>query len=543
MKEKPIFVTGHLNPDTDAIASAIAYANLKKELGYNCVPGRLGRVSLETDYLLERFGFDEPTHIYTAKCTINDIDIDDAYLVTKDLTMKEALDLVLKRTSKGIFVVDNQKHLEGVVSISNLTSLWTVNEIDLCYMMSTASLENIIKTLKATVLNRADDFKNTGMVEFFPNANTAANITEGSITIVSNQPETQRRCIESGSSLIVIVGENWIDSVTLEMAKAKNVSVIHTSLSPLMVSQLIFQSPSIENIMVKDVISFSLNESVEDASTRISKTRFRSYPVLDDKKRVVGAISRYHLFNYEKKKFILVDHNEYKQSVPDLEHGEVIEVIDHHRLGGIKTSNPIPYTCMVIGSTCSIVALKYFEYKIALTKEMAGLLMGGIIADTLNLKSPTTSEIDHELIKKLAKIAKVDPNELAEGIINASASILEKRYVDIVYEDFKEFSIEDNRVAIAQTQCKNRDEFEQVKVGLQEYMDEVCTMSKYDVLLLALTDPNGMGSYFLVSGNSKADMVAEYLKEHTDENGFMEKVISRKKQIVPMVTEVFVKKN
>lgn len=537
MKEKPIFVTGHLNPDTDAIASCIAYANLKKELGYNCVAARIGHTTMETEYLLNRFGFEEPLHIYSGRCSISDIDIDDACLVTKDVTMKEALDLVLQRKNKGVFVVNEKKRLEGVVSVSNLTSLWTVNEEVLRELMSSVKLDNVIRTLKASVLVSNKNFKTSGKIEFFPSISGDNNLSRGCIAIVSNQPEVQRRCIDAGVSLIVIVGENWMDSVTLQRAEEANVAVIHTPLSPLAVSQLIFQSPSVENIMAKDVISFNLSETVEDASARMAKTRHRTYPVLDENQCVVGAISRYHLFNYQKKQFILMDHNELKQSVPDIEFAEIVEIVDHHRLGGIKTANPINYSCMVVGSTCTIVALKYFEYNIPMTKEMAGLMLGGILADTLNLKSPTTAKQDREMVKKLSEIAMVDSQELAQGIVDASASILDKRFVDIVYEDFKEFSIEGNKIAISQTQCKSKDEFLTIKDSLQDYLNEVCTMNKYDVLLILLTNPSGSGSYYLVAGQ-KRRCIKKAFMQFSNEEGFAKGFISRKKQVVPLITEI-----
>lgn len=538
MKERPIYVVGHLNPDTDSIASAIAYAHLKNKLGFNCVPARLGHVSSEAEYLLERFGFEEPVQVFTARCTIADIEIDDAHLVSKDLTMKEALDIVLKRKNKGIFVVDENYQLEGVVSVTDLTSFLTVNEDKLIEIMSTVSLENLTKTLKADILNKVDNFKTSGTVDFFPSMNIDSSINKGSIAIVPNNPDIQRRCIEAKVSLIVIVGEDWVDSLTLKQAKENNIAVIYTPLSPLVVSQVIFQAPSVKHIMGKDIISVQLNETIEEASAKISKSRFRGYPVIDEYNTVIGAISRYHLFNYDKKEFILMDHNETKQSVPDIEHGRIIEIVDHHRIGGIKTDSPIEYTCMVVGSTCTIVALKYQQNNIEITKAMAGLLLGGIIADTLNLKSPTTSKLDHEMVELLSKIAEVDPNELSEGLINSSASILNKRFVEIVYQDFKEFKFQENRVAIGQTQCKSKEEFVQIKDKLQDYLNEMCAMNKYDVLLLLLTNPSGSGSYFLVTG-AKSQSIYNALTNAANEDGFVKGIISRKKQIVPMIEGLF----
>ncbi len=538
MKERPIYVTGHQNPDTDSIASSIAYANLKNKLGYNCLAARIGQVSLEAEYLLERYGFEEPLRIYSARCSINDIEIDDAHLVSKNLTMKEALDLILQRKNKGVFVVDENYHLEGIVSVTDVSGFLGIDTTTdkMVEIMKNVSLENVAKTLNATIIHSVDNFYASGEIAFFPSVDS--NVKSGSIVVISNNPNKQRKCINDNVALLVIVGENWIDDVTLKSAKEKNVAVIYTPYDSLMVSRLIFQSPSVEKIMTKNAITVNLSETIEEATEKISNSRYRSYPVVDEYNSVVGSISRYHLFNYKKKKFILMDHNELKQSVPDIEHGTIVEVVDHHRLGGLKTDNPIDYTCMVVGSTCTIVALKYLENKVEITPDIAGILLGGIIADTLNLKSPTTSDVDIEMVKILSEISKTNPDELSQALIDSSESLLSKKFVEIVYQDFKEFKISESRVGIGQTQCKSKEEFDKVKDTLQDYLNELCVMNNYDILLVLFTHPSGSGSYYLVSGK-KSSSLNIALTNVANDDGFVKGVISRKKQIVPMISELF----
>ena len=215
----------------------------------------------------------------------------------------------------------------------------------------------------------------------------------------------------------------------------------------------------------------------------------------------------------------------------------MIEVVDHHRFGGLETINPVTITTMVVGATCTIVAMKYLDSKVELTKNMAGLLLGGIIADTMSFKSPTTTQIDIDMAHRLEEISGCTIKELSEGLIASSESILNKRNIDIMYSDFKEFTIHGLKLGLSQTQVKSFEEFEKIKEKLSEYIDEVCTTQKYDLLLVMFTIPNGSGSYFLYSGNKKA-LVEEAFEGIMDENNYAPEVISRKKQVLPRIISV-----
>jgi manganese-dependent inorganic pyrophosphatase len=537
--KKPLYVVGHKNPDTDSIASSIAYANYKNELNIFAKAYKNGALNSETKFLLKRFNFSKPPLIHTAKCSLMDIDIDDCLLVTKEMTMKRVLDAILKRKNKGVFVVDDEKRLIGIVSISDLTSILTVDEKVLIEKMRNVKFENIIETLQAEVLYRAKDFKTNGVIHFIPSLYSNLKIEANSIAVTGNVPDIQRHMINSNTALIIICGENWVDNVTVEMAREKGINIIHTPLSVLKTSQLIYQSPSIEKVMHLDVISFCKTETVDAVSVRIAKTRHRTYPVLDEEEKVVGSISRYHLFNYQKKEFILVDHNEESQSVNDIEYGDVIEIIDHHRIGGIETSNPIDITCKIVGSTCSIVTSKYFEKNINLTPNMAGLLLGGIISDTMNLMSPTTTKFDIEMAGRLCEVASVDKDVLYGEMVDSSDSLLNKTNQELLYEDFKEFRIRDCRIAIGQLSCKNKDEYYSVRDGLREYLKEVCNTQNYDLILIMFTSPLGTGSYFLDYGK-KEWIIRDAFRDILIDD-FAPNILSRKKQVLPVVIDTISK--
>ncbi len=532
--EKPIYVTGHKNPDSDSICASISYSYLKNQLGYDTIPVRLSPLNKETTYILDKFGVERPFMIHSAKCTLSEIDMDIPLLVDKSTTMKEALDAILKRKNKGVFVVDKENHLEGIVSISNLTNLWTSEESALVDLMSRVPLENIMKTTQATLIHDAP-FKPNGKVNLLPNLGYNSQIEPGTIVIAGNHPDIQRSVIEQNAALLIICGENWIDSITMEMAKMKQVPILHTHLSAIAIAHSIFQSPSIEEVMTTDVAFFRSNETVDGASMRIAKTRFRTYPVLNENDEVIGAISRYHLFNYKKKRFILVDHNETDQSVNDLEFGEVIEIVDHHRLGGIETQSPIQFINQIVGSTCTIITGLYQQYRIELPDQIAGLLLAGIISDTMNLKSPTTTKLDIEQALYLAEKTGLSINDLAEELVETSDSLLKKTYQELMYEDFKEFRISESRIAIGQVVCKSSKEYKKIRKDFLAYLEDQNVTHRYDLLLILFTNPTGKGSHFLYTGK-KSWIIEEGFKTVLIDD-FAPGFISRKKQVLPVVID------
>ena len=534
MLNNPVYVIGHKNPDTDSIVSAIAYANLKNALGVKAVAGRLGGVSSETEYLLKRFGFEEPLNIFTAKSIIKEIDIDDAYLLSPDSTIKEALDLIALGNNRSVFIANNDKTLEGVIATDDFTKIWTSGDEDLAKMLKVAEFKDITKVLEADVIYEDEHLLCDGIVDFFPTFETK--IHPHSIVVTNNSPEIQRYCLNEKIALLVIVGESWIDDVTLKKAKDMHVSVIATKLSPLNVSRLIYQVAKISKIMTpkEKVISFSTRDTVDEAGYQMTKSRFHAYPVLNHHSQIVGSIGRYHVLNSQKKRFILVDHNEMSQSLNDLEPSEIIEIVDHHRFGGLETNNPVEITTMVVGATATIVAHKYFENNVEMSQNMAGLLLGGIIADTMNFKSPTTTNFDIEMAKRLEKMAKVKMSEIFEGLINASESILNKRNIEIVYNDFKEFEIHNLHVGLAQTQIKNKDEFFKVKDKMEDYLNEVCAMQKYDLLGVMFTMQSGSGSYFLEAGDHRG-IIAKAFNDIMQEDEYAPEIVSRKKQVFPAI--------
>ena len=529
MKKQPVYVVGHKNPDTDAIVSAIAYAQYKNECGINAQAARIGSVSSETEYLLERFGFEDPPRMYTAKSTLKEIEMDKAALAYKEMTMKEALDKVIKLKNRGLIVVDKKKHLEGIVTLDDLTYMWTKTDEELSKIIKTIEVDDIVRILEGKLVLRGTH-QLSGKMHMFPSLKS--NVEDDSIVLLRNEDDKMQYCLELGATMLVVCTSSPISKQILSMARDAEATIVTTELTPLYITRLIYQTPTIEQIMItKERIDyFNINDTIDEASKKIAKSRHRSYPVLDNEGKVVGAVSRYHLFNYQKKQFILVDHNEKKQAIDDIDDGIVTEIVDHHRFGDFESDNPISITTMPVGATATIISNKFFDNNVKLNKKLAGLLLGAIVSDTMNFKSPTTTNIDIETAKKLEKVSGVTAEDISKGLIEHSESLLNKRFIEIVYNDFKEFNIEGNKVGLTQAVCKSKEEYDALKVNLTKYLEDSCKTGGYDLMTAMLTNPNGSGSYILSAGARKRVVKEAFT---ADKDGFVEGLVSRKKQLLP----------
>ena len=533
--KNPVYVFGHKNPDTDSIVSAIAYAEYKKAKGINAVACRLGSINNETEFLLEKFGFEDPKRILSARSMLKEIDMDKVSLVSKDITMKDALVKTLKTKNKVLMVGDRNKHLIGLVSLDDLTYMWTKSDKQLEEIIKNIKIENILDTLEGKLVLEGNRGL-SGKLHMFPSLKS--NVEDDSIVISRNEDEKIQYCLDIGASLIIVVTSSPISNAVLNMARQADATIITTQLSPVSVTRLIYQTPTIEYVMAKKekVVYFDDEETVQDATKRIMQSRHRSYPVLDENGKVIGGLSRYHLINYQKKKLILVDHNEYKQSIDNINDGDVLEIIDHHRFGGFSSDNPINIITKSYGSTATIIAELFFEEKIKLNKKLAGLMLGAIISDTMNFNSPTTTCTDKAIASKLEKVSGIKAKELSKQMFEHSDSILSKKFIDIVYDDFKEFDIEGNKVGLSQATCKSKKEFDEIKNDLQAYLEDACKSGGYELMMIMLTNPSSVGSYLLAAGNKK--YILSNMFNNEVNNNYMKGLLSRKKQLLPEVIRV-----
>lgn len=538
-----VYVTGHKNPDSDSICAAYSYAEFKnKTSDLPAMPVRLGKVNQETQFILDYFGVEAPKFLETVKLKVEDLTIDTMAPIASDISLKMAWNIMRDNHLKSLPVADINGRLTGILSISNLTSsymdIWDNNIL----AKSNTSIENILDTLSATpvyINENCKNFKGKIAVTAMQPESLKEIVDEGDIAIVGDRPDVQEALIDIKTSLIIITGSHKLEESLLSEAKENGVTVISTPHDSFTASRLIIQSIPVSYVMATDdLISFGKDDLVEDIKDVMAETRYHSYPVTDEEGRVIGTISRYHLISNHKKKVIQVDHNERGQSVDGLDEAEVLEIIDHHRVADIQTSNPIYFRNEPIGSTSSIVAKCFFEHGIRPSKEAAGLLCGAIISDTLLFRSPTCTEQDKTICHRLAEIAGIDIEEFAKEMFKAGTSLKGKTVSEIFNQDFKPFTMGASKVGVAQVNTMDIDGFMPLKDEMLTFMSKEAENKGYDVVLLLLTDILKEGSQILVSGNRTDYIEKTFNVTLEDSMAFLPGVLSRKKQVIPPLTSV-----
>ena len=537
-----IYITGHRNPDSDSICASLGYADLKKQLGYkNIVSGRLGELNNETKFVLDYFNVEAPTLIDTVKTQVSDLDMDKVTPISKDLSLKKAWTIMEENNVKTLPVQDEEGKLIGLASLSNISSTYMgVWQKDIL-AKSNANIEDIIDTLNAKIAYKREDkqrFTGNLVVAAMEAKDIKNYIKEGDIVILGNRDDVQEAALDCKAHLLVVTGSHKVSDKILNKAKNLGCSILVSEEDTFTTSVLITQSIPVSYIMTSsDIISFKLSDFVEDVKEVMLKTRFRSYPVVDHNNKIVGAISRYHLISPKKKKVILVDHNEMGQSVPGLEEAEIMEIIDHHRIGGVNTASPIFFRNQPVGSTSTIIANMFFENNITPSKEIAGILASAIISDTLLFKSPTSTELDKTILDKLAKIAEIDPKNYSVEMFKAGTSLKGKTVEGLFHEDFKNFTIGGGKIGVSQVSTMDPSSFDPLKEDMLNLMETKIKKEGYEGLVLVLTDLLKEGSYIYVVGPKKGTIASAFGKSLGKDNSlYAEGVLSRKKQVIPPIT-------
>lgn len=536
-----IYVTGHRNPDSDSICAAISYAEFKNKVGeIPAVPVRLGNVNRETQFILDYFNVKAPEFLETVKLKVEDLKIDNISPISPDISLKMAWNIMRDKNIKTIPVSDANDHLLGILSVSNLTSSYMDIWDNKILSKSETTIDNIIDTLSAKafyVNENVTTFPGKICVAAMQPDSMKEHVEEGDIVILGDRPEIQEEVINEKVSLMILTGSSTLSDELLEKAKEAGITVISTPHDSFTASRLIIQSIPVRFVMVtEDLVSFSTDELVEDVKNTMLETRYRSYPVIDTNGKVIGTISRYHLISNFKKKVIQVDHNERSQSVPGLEDAEILEIIDHHRVADIQTNNPILFRNEPIGSTSSIVAKCYFENGITPSKEIAGLLCGAIISDTLLFRSPTCTEQDKYICNKLAEIAGINIEEFAKEMFKAGTSLQGKTVKEIFSQDFKPFTMGDVKIGVAQVNTMDIEGFMPLKDEMLQHMNKEADETGFDMVMLLLTDILNEGSQILVAGKRPEIVEKAFGIQLEDSMAFLSGVLSRKKQVIPPLT-------
>ncbi|MBR3310948.1 MAG: putative manganese-dependent inorganic diphosphatase [Solobacterium sp.] len=539
MNNDAIYITGHQHPDTDSIASAIAYAFFKKAKGIKAIPCRLGPVNNETAYLLKRFGFDEPYLLKDARKTLSEITMDSPEYITKDTTVLETIRKMHELDRNSFAVLDDDMKLAGYVSKSDLANIGlsdTAAEIEL---LRQTPVEDIAKSIDGIVLYTDAETHINGKVSIIAlNASKTEHYdVHDRIVICGHDPEAFDDLIRKGAGMLIIVWPKEIPQSVIDTAKQYHCPVIVSGHGTMNTSRYLFLSPPVHLIMTRKPIVFRNTEYAEDARLKMMKSRFRSYPVLDEENHLIGYVSRYHILNHKPRKLILVDHNEFSQSVRHVESGQILEVIDHHRISDFATTQPVSFRSEIIGSSATIIATMFRENQILLTKEMAGLLLGAILSDTLVFQSPTTTEKDRECANILAALSDLDIDTFANEMFTASASGENQTIREMIVQDIKFYEIEDTRCMISQVIISLTDHIRNRENEIMTEMNKLVKSKDLDLLVVAFTSVLEDGSVFYAAGE-KAPMCLESFYGNTEEHTLVKGVFSRKKQILPKITEI-----
>ena len=534
-----IFVTGHRNPDTDSIVSAMAYAALQNALGSReYVAARLGNISDETQIVLDKFAADPPALIHTMRTQVRDLDFDTPPLLSKAVTISRAWNVLqADDTIPALPVVDDDGHLYAMLTQGDIAS-FDIRTIEQP-VLEDVPMFNLLGVLEGHILNEADDSGNTVSGEVIialPKAHGAAIYNNANcILLCGQQPGIINRAIKDGVKTLILCQAELDDS---ERVHHPGTTIISTPYDVSRAARLIYHSVSVHRICKEsDIPRFHLDDYLDDVQEIVTSNRHRSYPILDEEDRVVGTLSRYHMIRPRRKRVVLVDHNETAQSVPGLDQAEVLAIIDHHRLADIETTNPVYFRNEPVGSTATIISGMYQEKGIMPTEKMAGLLAAAIVSDTVMFKSPTCTDRDRRMAEYMARISGVSLDELGKDIF-ASSTGDNKTASELLMTDFKEFHIAGHTLGVGQVTSIASEKLMERADELIGLMGETLTKRGYDMILLMLTDVLREGTQLLCIGGE--DIIEQAfnveLKDHTC---FLPHVMSRKKQIIPTLSALW----
>lgn len=539
-----VYVSGHRNPDTDSICSAIAYSYLLNATNkYNAVPVRLGEINRETEYVLKRFGVEHPVLLKTVKQKVEDLNYDKVTVFSKDLTLKTAWFLLKQQNLKSAPILDEHGQLLGLLSTSNIIEGYMDQWDSEVLKKAKTPVENVIDTLEANVIylnNALKVIEGDIHIAAMSGSEAKKRIHENDVVIVGgDRSDDLEELISVKPSLIVLTGSLTADENVVKKCEEQGISIISTPFNTYQTSQQIVQAIPVEYVMIKgDIKTFSTDDTLDYMKEVMSETRYRGYPVIDLNNRCVGSISRFALLKGLRKKVILVDHNERGQSIPGIEEADILEIVDHHRVADIQTVGPLLFRGEPLGSTATIVTKMFDELDVEMPSHIAGLLLGAVVSDTLLFKSPTCTPVDTKIAKKLAEIAGVDIQEFAMEMFKAGTSLVGKTVDEIFNQDFKKFSFDNSQVGVAQVNSMDIEGFLPYKKDMLDYMNKFAEDNNLEFTLLLLTDIINANSEIFVGGPRPELVEKAFNVQLTECQGTLVGVISRKKQVVPAITAV-----
>ena len=541
-----VVVIGHRNPDTDSICSAIAYAELKNRTStLVCEPRRAGKMNQETEFVLKKFGVTPPRMCTDVNPKIRDVDYREMPGIPGSTSLRRAWEIMRDQQIDTLSITSADNELEGIITVKDLATA-NMDVFDTAVLAkSRTSYKNILETLNGTmVVGNADAVCTTGHIKI----GTAtpelleSSVEKGDIVILSNRYESQLCAIEKEASLLIICNGAKVGRTIQRIADETGVAIMTTPVDTYAAGKLISQCAPISYYMTRDdILKFTLVTPVADVLRVMAKVRHRYFPILDEEGKYCGMVSRRNVIALRKRRIILVDHNEATQAVEGFDQAEILEIIDHHRIGSLETSGPVYFRNQPVGCTATIITQMYDENGVEIRPQIAGLLLAAILSDTLAFRSPTCTPVDENAAKRLAKIAGVDIEEFSTEMFEAGEKLDGKTPEEVFLQDFKVFMCGDIRFGVAQGSYMTRKNLQAAQALLQPYLEEARNKQNVEDLYMLLTDVPKEESVVICTGRYAAEVLSNGFESQPAADGSwtLPGVVSRKKQFIPTMMSAY----
>ena len=532
-------IFGHKKPDSDSVMSAIGLSYLENECGNNTEPRVLGNINKETKYAIDYFNLEEPAYLNDVKLQLKDVNYHKGFFMKENDSIYEGYQYMLNENLTGLPIVKEDDIFSGLITMKDLSRNMLNDDTE----KLETSYQNVLDVLGGVeILKFDEEIRGNILAAAFDSATFLKNIklSENEILIVGNRQDIIEYAISSKIKLLVVTGGGAINEDLLEKAKTNKVNVVGTDLDTYHVARLISLANYIKTMVSSyNPTKFLDTDYVDEVMDINNKLKHTNYPVVDKNNKCLGLFRITDLSEKNPKQVILVDHNEKKQTADGIDEAVIKEIIDHHNLGSITTSAPVNFRNMAVGSTCTIVYTMFMEREIKIPKNIAGALLSGVLSDTLILKSPTTTERDKEAVKDLARIAGVNYEEYGMEMLKAGTALDGMSKEDVLYNDFKLYTVGEDTFGVGQFFTMNFDEIEKEMDEYVKVLDSIAEANNYSFLALYVTDIIKNGSYVLY--NTKAQDKVEIMYANLDvaEGFFVDKCVSRKKNVIPLVMELF----
>ena len=543
-KEKSVWVIGHKNPDTDSICAAIAYAELKNKIGKGRYEARrAGQINEESKYVLEHFGIPSPAYVADVGAQVKDIEIRKTTGISSNLSLKTAWETMKAQNVVTLPITSGTGLLEGLIITGDIATSYMDVYDNRILAKARTQYKNIAETLEGEVLTgNAHGYFIKGKVVAATESPELMEeyIEDDDMVILGNRYEVQLCAIEMNASCIIVCSDAKVSKTILRLAEDRGCVIITTPYDTYTVARLINQSMPVKYFMRREnLVTFETEEYVDDVREIMSKERHRDFPVLDEEGKYVGMISRRNLLNMKRKQIILVDHNEESQAVDGIEFAEILEIIDHHRIGSLETMSPVFFRNQPLGCTATIMYQMYRERNVEIPKKIAGLLCSAIISDTLMFRSPTCTAVDRAAAEALAGIAGIEIEELAVDMFSAGSNLGSRTAKEIFYQDFKRFSVNGVEFAVGQINSMNAIELGEIREKLLPYLEEAYQEIGLNMIFFMLTNIVKETTELLCCGPNSDSLVREAFQLPEDSDSYeLKGLVSRKKQLIPALVSV-----